>query len=163
MSAAIHVEEEARVDVHRVFETSISMAWNEIRHRARLVRDYGEPLTVEANEGRLGQVLLNLLVNAAQAIPEGSVERQEIRVVTRTSPSGQAVVEVHDTGPGIAPDARRRIFEPFYTTKAPGRGTGLGLTICHDIVTTLAGSIEVESSEGGGSLFRVLLPSASDP
>lgn len=151
------------VDVHRALDFALAMAEPQIATSARLTRDFGEAPPVRASETRLSQVFLNLIINAAHAVADAPGSRGEIRVVTRTSPSGQAVVEVHDTGPGIAPDARRRIFEPFYTTKAPGRGTGLGLTICHDIVTTLAGSIEVESSEGGGSLFRVLLPSASDP
>jgi PAS domain S-box-containing protein len=152
-------DEEARpvpVDVHRVLETSISMASNEIRHRARLVRDYAEPLMVEANEGRLGQVFLNLLVNAAQATPEGNVERNEIRVVTRPHADG-AMIEVRDTGSGIPAEVLERLFEPFYTTKPMGVGTGLGLPICQDIVTSFGGRIEVESEVGKGSTFRVVL------
>jgi nitrogen-specific signal transduction histidine kinase len=153
-------EEETRpepVDVQRVFETSISMAWNEIRHRARLVRAYGGPLTVAAHEGRLGQVLLNLLVNAAQAIPEGDVEGHEIRVVTRRQAAGVAL-EVCDTGVGMTPEQLERVFEPFFTSKPVGKGTGLGLSICHGIVTGYGGRMEVESTPGRGSTFRVLLP-----
>jgi signal transduction histidine kinase len=154
-------EEEAPpepVDVQRVFETSISMAWNEIRHRARLVRVYSGPLMAMANEGRLGQVLLNLLVNAAQAIPEGDVEGHEIRVVTRPHAAGVAL-EVHDTGVGMTPEQLERVFEPFFTSKPAGKGTGLGLSICHGIVTGYGGRMEVESTPGRGSIFRVLLPS----
>jgi PAS domain S-box-containing protein len=156
------LEEDARpepVDVKRVFETSISMAWNEIRHRARLVRVYGEPLLVEVNEGRLGQVLLNLLVNAAQAIPEGNVEGHEIRVVTRAHEAGVAL-EVRDTGVGMSPEQLERVFEPFFTSKPVGMGTGLGLSICQGIVTGYGGRIEVESVPGRGSTFRIILPAA---
>jgi PAS domain S-box-containing protein len=156
-------EEDARpepVDVHRVLETAISMASTEIRHRARLVRDYTEPLVVSANEGRLGQVFLNLLVNAAQAIPEGGVERNEIRIVTR-SHAGQVAIEVRDTGSGMSPEHLEKLFEPFFTTKPVGVGTGLGLSICQDIVTGFGGRMEVESEVGKGSTFRVILPAAT--
>ncbi len=157
-------EEDARpeaVDVHRVLETAISMASNEIRHRARLVRDYTEPAPwVSANEGRLGQVFLNLLVNAAHAIPEGGVERHEIRLVTRAHSEGVAI-EVHDTGSGIPVENLERLFEPFFTTKPVGVGTGLGLSICQDIVTGFGGRMEVESEPGRGSTFRVILRPAA--
>jgi nitrogen-specific signal transduction histidine kinase len=157
-------EEDARpeaVDVHRVLETAISMASNEIRHRARLVRDYTEPAPwVSANEGRLGQVFLNLLVNAAHAIPEGGVERNEIRLVTRAHSEGVAI-EVHDTGSGIPAENLERLFEPFFTTKPVGVGTGLGLSICQDIVTGFGGRMEVRSEVGKGSTFRVLLRTAA--
>jgi signal transduction histidine kinase len=106
----------------------------------------------------MSQLFLNLIVNAAHAIPEGSPERNEIRVVTRTDKIGRAVIEVHDTGGGISPAALEHIFDPFYTTKPRGLGTGLGLTICHSIATSLNGQIDVESQEGRGSDFRVLLP-----
>jgi PAS domain S-box-containing protein len=155
-------DEDARpepVDIHRVLETAISMASTEIRHRARLVREYTEPLAVSANEGRLGQVFLNLLVNAAQAISEGGVERNEIRVVTRPHADGVAI-EVRDTGSGMSPEHLEKLFEPFFTTKPVGVGTGLGLSICHDIVTGFGGRMEVESEVGKGTTFRVVLPAA---
>jgi PAS domain S-box-containing protein len=147
-----------RVDLKSVVVSSIGLAMNEIRHRARLVRELAEAPRVDANAGKLGQVVVNLLVNAAQAIPEGEADRHEIRVVTRTADDGHAVLEVKDTGPGMPPEIRRRIFDPFYTTKAVGEGTGLGLTICHGIVAALGGSIEVESAVGAGATFRVTLP-----
>jgi len=144
------------IDVRTVLDSSINVARNEIRHRARLRKDYGEVPVVYANESRLGQVFLNLLVNAAQAIPEGDAGQNEIRVVTSTE-GGQVVIEVHDTGTGIPPATLRRIFDPFFSTKAAG-GTGLGLAICHGIVTSLGGDISVESEVGRGSVFRVVLP-----
>ncbi len=153
-------ERMGEVDIHRVMNSSIRMAWNEIRHRARLVKSYGEVPVVNANESRLGQVLLNLLVNAAQAIPEGHADRNEIRVTTRTSGDGFAIIEVADTGAGIPKATLELIFDPFFTTKAEGVGTGIGLSICRRIVAELGGRIEVESAVGKGSLFRVLLPQA---
>ncbi|MFL5358013.1 response regulator [Archangium sp.] len=149
------------VDVHRVMETAIRMASNEVKHRAKLVRDYGEPLLARAHEGRLGQVLLNLLVNAAHAIPEGDVEHHEIRVVTRRS-GADVVIEVRDTGVGIPEENLERVFEPFFTTKPVGVGTGLGLSICHGIVSGFGGRMSVESRVGQGSTFRVILPAATN-
>jgi CheY-like chemotaxis protein len=133
------------------------MVWNEIRHRARLVKDYGQTPTIDANESRLGQVFLNLLVNAAQAIPEGNAERNEIRIVTRAK-DGWVVIDISDTGAGIPPERLARIFEPFFTTKPVGEGTGLGLSICHGIVGSLGGEITVSSRIGEGTTFQVTLP-----
>jgi PAS domain S-box-containing protein len=151
-----------RVNVRRVLESSFNVAWMEIRHRARLAKQFGDVPAVEASESRLGQVFLNLLVNAAQAIPEGGASGvdNEVRVTTRTDARGWAVVEVGDTGVGIPAESLGRIFDAFYTTKPVGIGTGLGLSICRDIARSLGGEIEVESTPGVGSTFRVLLPPA---
>ena len=148
------------IDVVPVIESSINMALNQIKYRARLVKDLGPIPPVLANETRLGQVFLNLLINAAQAIPEGQFHHNEIRVVTRTDDQGRAVVEVLDTGSGIPHDVLGRIFEPFFTTKPVGVGTGLGLAICHNIVASLGGEITVESRLNEGTAFRVTLPAA---
>jgi PAS domain S-box-containing protein len=150
------------VDVHKLLGASANMAWNEIRHRARLVKDYAQRLPpARGNEARLGQVFLNLLVNAAQALPEGSADRNEIRILTRAE-GDRVVIEVRDTGAGIAPEHRPHLFDPFFTTKAVGSGTGLGLSICHNIVTSLGGELSVESELGKGSTFRVSLPAAAE-
>jgi PAS domain S-box-containing protein len=149
------------VVVRRVLDSSINIAWNEIRHRARLVKDFAEVPLIEGNESRLGQVFLNLLLNAAQAIPEGEAERNEIRVSTATDRDGRVIIEVRDTGAGIAPEILTRIFEPFFTTKPDGLGTGLGLWICRGILADLGGTIAVESRLGHGSTFRVTLPQAA--
>jgi ligand-binding sensor domain-containing protein/signal transduction histidine kinase/CheY-like chemotaxis protein len=150
------------VELHGVLDLSLAIAEAELRHRARVVRDYGEPPSVLGDEARLGQVFLNLLVNAAQALPEGHADQHEVRIVTRTDERGCAVVEVSDTGTGIAPEVLPRIFEPFFTTKAVGVGTGLGLSICHSYVQTMGGDIHVRSEVGQGTTFQVVLPPAPE-
>jgi two-component system cell cycle sensor histidine kinase/response regulator CckA len=150
-------ELKTKVDVEALIESSLRMAWNEIRHRARLVKNYGGVPLVLASEARLGQVFLNLIVNAAQAMEEGFVHDNELMV--RTKLEGEhVVVEVTDSGAGISPQNIHRVFEAFYTTKAVGIGTGLGLAICHRIITDMAGALTVESREGVGTTFRVSIP-----
>ena len=128
-----------------------------IRSRVRLGTRLEAVHEVVADASRLGQVLVNLLVNAAQAgtgdAPHG------VRVSTGLGPDGGVVIEVRDEGRGMSADVVRRAFDPFFTTRAPG-GAGLGLAVCHGIVSSLGGSIEVESRPGEGSLFRVRLPAA---
>ncbi len=149
------------LDVRAVLQSAIGLASNELRHRARVVVEPGEVPRVAASEHRLGQVLLNLLINAAQAIPEGRIAENVVRVATSTAPDGRALIEISDTGEGIPPEVLPRIFDPFFTTKPVGVGTGLGLSICHGIVTQLGGEISVESAPGKGSTFRVHLPPAA--
>jgi signal transduction histidine kinase len=150
------------VDVHRVLDLAINMASSQIRYRAMLVKDYAEVPLVQADESRLGQVALNLLVNAAQAIPDGRPKENEIRISTRKESGDRVAIEVRDTGCGVPPEIRRHMFEPFFTTKPIGTGTGLGLSICHGIVSSLGGEITIESEVGKGSTFRVVLPAASE-
>ncbi|HXU61845.1 MAG TPA: response regulator [Polyangia bacterium] len=147
------------LDIHRVLESSLRMARNELRPRARVVLKFGTVPLVEGNDGRLGQVFLNLIVNAAHAIPEGRVGQNAITIQTRGEGS-MVVVEISDTGSGIAPEVLPRIFDAFFTTKPIGVGTGLGLAICHRLVTAMNGRIEVESRVGEGTTFRVWLPRA---
>jgi signal transduction histidine kinase len=149
--------EAATVDIENVLETATRMAWHEVRLRARLTKEFAGVPPVEGDESRLAQVFLNLLVNAAQAIEPGASEENEIRVSTSMDRAGRVVVGVSDTGSGMAPDVRDRIFDAFYTTKPSGVGTGLGLAICHRIVTSLGGAIDVQSAVGAGTTFRVLL------
>lgn len=149
------------VDIQRVLDSTLRMAGNEVRHRARVVKTYGPATSVKGTESRLGQVFLNLVVNAAQAIPEGNAEGNTIRVETRLVAPGRLAVEVIDTGPGMGAETLRNLFTPFFTTKAPGVGTGLGLAICQRIVTGYGGEIQVESQLGKGTTFRVLLEVAA--
>jgi signal transduction histidine kinase len=147
-------------DLHRVLDSSLRMARNHVFHRARLVRDYQDIPQVHGSEARLGQVFLNLIINAAQAIPEGHRDAHEIRVVTAREPRGGVRVEIHDTGEGIPVELHERIFEPFFTTKPQGVGTGLGLAICRRLVTEMGGSIHLESRPGRGTTFRLHLREA---
>jgi CheY-like chemotaxis protein len=118
-----------------------------------------KPVPPAGGDGtRLGQVFLNLLINAAQAIPVGNAAGNSIRVSTALDADDKIVVSIADTGTGMSPETIKRIFDPFFTTKPVGSGTGLGLSICHGIVQSLGGDIAVESSLGIGSVFRVLLP-----
>ncbi len=160
LKAFSRADEERRVtlDVTSVMDVSIDMSFNEIRHRARLIKDYGPTPAIAADEGRLRQVFINLLVNAAQAIPAGNVDANQIRVVTRIDAKGRAVIEVQDSGEGIPQERLGRIFDPFFTTKPIGVGTGLGLSICHGLVSELGGELQVDSEVGVGTIFRVVLP-----
>jgi signal transduction histidine kinase len=165
MKVLSHFGEDTRapVELPRVIELALRMAWHEIRYRARVERDYSPAPIVDANESRLGQVLLNLLVNAAQSIPEGRPDQNLIRVSTRTDPTGNAVLEVSDTGHGIPKEIIAQLFTPFLTTKPIGVGTGLGLAISHRIIAAHGGQISVESQLGVGSVFRISLPPHSSP
>ncbi|MBL8912042.1 MAG: response regulator [Archangium sp.] len=145
------------VDIRRVLDSSARMAWNEVRHRAQLIKEYDGPPMVRGVESRLGQVFLNLLMNAVQAIPEGNAAGNAITIRTKRHANGLAI-EVVDTGAGMTAETQRNLFTPFFTTKPVGVGTGLGLTICQRIITTYGGEIQVESVLGKGTTFRVVLP-----
>jgi len=125
---------------------------------ALLERDYRNTVVVRGSETRLGQVFLNLLVNAAQAIPDDQSRDHEIRVVARAVAT-DVVVEISDTGAGVPRALMERIFEPFFTTKE-GVGTGLGLAISHRIVVSAGGTLCCEPRPDGGTTFRVTLPAA---
>lgn len=151
------------VDLSRVVDTAVNLAWNEIRHRAELIRELDDVPPVMGSESRYVQVLVNLLVNAAQAIPEGDALHNRITVrVGRASPE-RVFVEVEDTGSGIEAELVAHVFEPFWTSKPKGVGTGLGLSICHGIVTAAGGEIRVARSvPGQGTTFRIELPIAPE-
>lgn len=122
---------------------------------------------MQGNEGRLEQVVLNLVMNALQAMPPRETSQNVI--VVRLAPaaagaSGGAILEIADNGAGMPPDVQERLFEPFFTTKPKGAGTGLGLSICKNIVEGLGGRIEIESAVNEGTKFRLHLPAAiADP
>jgi PAS domain S-box-containing protein len=151
-------ETRRRVDLAAVVQAAIKITGHEIRHRAHVSTSFETVRPVWANEARLEQVVINLLMNAAQAVPETRAEHNEIRVIVRPDADGRAVLEVADNGEGVAPDVLSRIFDPFFTTKPVGVGTGLGLSICHGIVTSLGGQIAAYSEPGLGATFRVVLP-----
>ncbi len=146
------------VDLAAVVQSAIKMSMHELQRRATVKSTFAPVRPVWANEARLEQVVLNLLLNAAQAMPEMRFVTNEIRVCVRANDDGRAVLEVADNGEGIPPEVIPRIFDPFFTTKPPGVGTGLGLSICHGIVSSLGGRITVHSEPGEGTTFHVVLP-----
>jgi signal transduction histidine kinase len=154
-------DEAVPVDVVEVLRSTLQLARNVLRHRASVVEDLAPVPPVRGARARLGQVFLNLLVNAAEALPEGAPERNEVRVRTAPDPDGSVRIEIEDTGPGIPAALQHRVFEPFFTTKPPGRGTGLGLSICHRIVTSLGGEIAMRSDAERGTTFTLRFPAAA--
>jgi PAS domain S-box-containing protein len=140
-------------DLHAGLESTINVVWNELKYKADVIREYGDLPHVYCVGSQINQVLMNLLVNAAQAIHEHGV------ITVRTGAQDDQVwIEVQDTGCGIEPDKQARIFEPFYTTKPFGQGTGLGLSIAMGIVKQHNGSLVLCSAPGKGSIFRMTLP-----
>ena len=155
-------DQRGAVDVADALALSIRMATNEIRHRARIVMALDDELPrVAANASRLGQVFLNLLVNAAHAIEPGRADSNEIRIRARTE-AEHVIVEIEDTGAGITPAVVERIFDPFFTTKPAGVGIGLGLAISHQIIRSIDGTISVTSTVGVGTTFRIRIPVARE-
>lgn len=150
------------VDVNRVLRSALRVAGVQLRERATAVLELAAVPQVRATESRLGQVFLNLIVNAGQAM--ASPDAAGNTITLRTSTHGDEVcIEVSDTGVGIDAEHLPRLFTPFFTTKGVDAGTGLGLSICHDIVTSFGGRIDVATALGRGSTFKVLLPAvASD-
>jgi two-component system cell cycle sensor histidine kinase/response regulator CckA len=155
-------ESKQLVNLEAVLDSMVSLAWNEIRHRARLVKRYSRVPAVVGDESRLGQVFLNLIVNAAQSIDAGGAPQGAITLSTALR-GDRVVVEVADTGAGIGDENLSHVFEPFFTTKPAGKGTGLGLAICQTIVASHGGEIDVKSDQGQGATFRVSLPVAEQP
>ncbi|MCH9684309.1 MAG: PAS domain-containing protein [Deltaproteobacteria bacterium] len=146
------------VDVEQALDIAVNIATNQIKYRAHLVRDYGHVPAVVADQSRLTQVFVNLLINAAQAIPERRRREGVIELRTRVVPDGRVCVEVVDNGLGIPDAVQARVFDPFYTTKPVGVGTGLGLSISSNIISSFHGEIRIDSEEGEGTRVGVLLP-----
>ena len=142
-------------DLMAGLESTLNVAWHEIKYKAEVEKHYGQLPLVRCHLAQINQVLLNLLINAAQAIAERG------RIVLRSGVDGPWVwVSIEDSGQGMTPEVMQRIFEPFYTTKPVGKGTGLGLSLAYDIVTKHGGRIEVTSQPGQGTCFKVWLPVA---
>jgi PAS domain S-box-containing protein len=159
----IEQDDVQRVKVNDIVDAACNLAFADIRHRARLVKELAKLPPVNAEPGKLAQVFTSLLLSAAQSIEEGAALDNEIRVATYVD-AGMVVIAIRDTGPGMPEAVRARLFEPFYTTGAPDYGTGLGLSLSLEIVRLHGGTIEVESEEGRGTRFEVRLPAlAEDP
>jgi len=141
------------VDPTAGLESSINIIWDELKYKVTLARKYGDLPMVECLPSELNQVYMNLLLNAGQAVAERG------HIVVSTGTSGDEVwVQIQDNGSGISPELRQRIFDPFFTTKAVGSGTGLGLSISYGIINKHHGRIDLDSTVGEGSCFRITLP-----
>ncbi|GMU43202.1 MAG: histidine kinase [Lysobacterales bacterium] len=147
------VEQWARADLHRGIESALNIVRNELKYKAVVRKDFGTLPLVECVLSQLNQVFLNLLVNAGQAIESDG----EIWIRTRCE-GAEVCVQVRDNGIGMPPEVRKRVFDPFYTTKPVGKGTGLGLSLSYGIVKNHHGRIEVDSEPGAGTEFRIYLP-----
>ncbi len=158
----IDQDERALIQVDELIEEACMMAYNEIKHRAELVRRLNAPPKLLADRGKLTQVITNLLINAAHSIGPGSKADNQIRVESRLN--GQEIrIVVEDTGSGIPEELRRKIFDPFFTTKTRGLGTGLGLSLSAEIIRQHGGQIDLHSSVGHGSKFTIRLPIVNEP
>jgi signal transduction histidine kinase len=143
--------------VRKALETAIRMSRHELRSRARVIEEIDEIPLIGGNEARLTQVLLNLIVNAAQAMPARAVSQNEI-YARGFATNHSVVVEITDNGAGIPPENLELIFDPFFTTKPAGEGSGLGLALSRDIIESMHGRLTVTSTKGKGSTFRIELP-----
>ena len=142
-----------QADINACLDSTIAIAWNEIKYKATLEKDFGDLPPVPCYAQKLNQVFLNILVNAAQAL------ENQGKINIRTWQDQRLVkVAISDTGPGIPESDRERIFEPFFTTKEVGKGTGLGMSISYDIIQEHRGQILLESEEGRGTTFTIELP-----
>ncbi|MBL8428865.1 MAG: hemerythrin domain-containing protein [Dechloromonas sp.] len=151
-----HVDqaEHQRADLNAAIESTLNVVWNELKYKAEIVRELGDIPAVACVPAQINQVFMNLLVNAAQAI-----EHQGKIFVRSGAENNQAWFEIEDTGQGMSEEVRNRIFEPFFTTKPVGKGTGLGLSISYDIIVKKhGGSLDVRSTPGKGTCFRIWLP-----
>jgi signal transduction histidine kinase len=154
-SRADNNQEWSRADLHQSIDSTLNIVANEVKYHADVVKAYGDIPAIECLPLQINQVVLNLVVNAAQAMGE---QRGTITLRTGMADADTVKLEVEDTGNGIAPDTLSRIFDPFFTTKAVGKGTGLGLSLAYGIVQKHKGRIEVDTEVGRGTCFRVLLP-----
>lgn len=146
------------VDIHTMLNSVIGSASLETINRAKLEKHFASNIPlIMSNSGQLHQVFLNLIINAAHAIPVGDSEHNQITVSTELETS-MLRVDIQDSGSGIAPEHLAHLFEPFFSTKTNVTGTGLGLFICQGIVQNLGGEIKVQSEQGLGSVFSVYLP-----
>jgi len=147
-------------EVAAVVRSAIAFTRNDIRHRARLVTEVEPGCRVAMPEGRLAQVLVNLLSNACNALPEGHAAENTITLRARRA-GGRVELEVSDTGAGMEPEVRARLFEPFFTTRAEG-GMGLGLALSRAMLVEAGGDVTLDSAPGRGTTFRIDLPAAEE-
>lgn len=140
-------------DINSGLESTLNIVWNELKYKAEVIRDLQPLPEVMCYPQRLNQVFMNMLINAAQAIEKKGV----IHLASRAA-KDHVVIIISDNGRGIEPGELDRIFDPFYTTKKVGKGTGLGLNVAYNIIKSHQGSIEVESTPGKGTIFTIRIP-----
>lgn len=153
------------VEIEACVDMALARVAQALGDKARVVKQLQGAPTVQAHSVRLATIFQALLVNAAQATPElASPDAAPRDIVVRASvgEDGRAVVEVEDSGGGMPPEVMERIFDPFFTTQPVGQGTGLGLTICHELLAVFGGEISVKSTPGMGSTFTLSLPRATE-
>ncbi|MFP4598621.1 MAG: ATP-binding protein [Persicimonas sp.] len=147
------------VNVHRMLDLAAQMVEKTIEHKGgQLVKNYGDTPRVLANEARLNQVFVNLLLNAAQALSGDHGDENLVEITTCVDTENYVIVDIRDTGSGIPESIRKRVFDPFFTTKPVDQGTGIGLAICHEIVQAIGGQISLDTKSGEGTTFSVTLP-----
>ena len=144
------------IDVQSVIDDVLKLAENELRHRASVVREYIDAPLILASRAHLSQLMLNLVLNAAQSITEGEADQNEVRISVGRHAEGGLTITVADTGRGMTAEAQRRAFDPFMTT--PGTGSGLGLFICQSIVKQMGGTLNIHGRPGRGTTFSIYLP-----
>ncbi len=142
-------------DIQVGLKSTLNIARNQLKNRADVRLELGNLPLVECAPSQIDQVFLNLIVNAAQAMPEGKMGLIDIRTHCDDT---QVWIEVQDNGPGIAPEILKKIFDPFFTTKDPGTGTGLGLSVSQNIIQQHGGTLTVDSTVGVGTTFKITLP-----
>ncbi len=142
-------------DIQVGLKSTLNMARNQLKNRADVRLHLGKLPLVECAPSQLDQVFLNLIVNAAQAMPQGKMGLIDIRT---DCDDKRVWIEVQDNGPGIPPEILKKIFDPFFTTKDPGTGTGLGLSVSQNIIQQHNGTLEVSSVVGVGTTFKITLP-----
>jgi signal transduction histidine kinase len=146
-------------DLNAGIESTIVVAWNEIKYVSELRKNLGDIPHIKANGSEINQVILNIIVNAAQAIGNPPRDGKGLIEISTRMEGDNVIITIHDNGPGIPKDALNKVFDPFYTTKEPGKGTGLGLSISYDIIVNKhSGAIWVESEQGLGTTFYISLP-----
>jgi signal transduction histidine kinase len=149
----------ARIDLHRILDDALDLASGSLKQRANILRNYGELPTLHGMAAELTELFVLLLINAAQAL-EGDKRSGSVTISTSCE-SEKVLIRIADTGCGIRPEDLPRVFDPFFTTRPPGCGTGMGLAVCYGIVTRHAGSLTLESTPGVGTVVTVSLPSNS--
>jgi two-component system NtrC family sensor kinase len=151
--SAVDQEGSQLININDYLDSTVNVAWNELKEKAEIVRSYGVLPPITGRTQEIGQLFLNILRNAVQAIAERGI------IHLKTSyDNGMVTIVITDNGCGIPQDIIDRVFEPFFTTRPPGQGTGLGLSTCYDIVKKHGGTIDVASAVGKGTKFTIRLP-----